>query len=162
MEVFRRIERFYSAEEIAKEINGVQWMTYTIDSQKMIISDPYHSFTIDWVIDGKLNDLYYYTTPATPKTSTKQSFAWASRKQKMSYIHELKTNKMKVEIVKDNAFFLIFKSDIFDSPIKRRILQFLSYIFFEKSLSHIMPWMNYSDYLCEFVKNLEYQKSEIQ
>lgn len=158
MEVFRRIERFHRHGYVVSKINGIEQMTYTLDETKMILSDMYSNFTVDWVIDGKINDMYYYTTPLIVKNPV---FYWAGSPIR-TYLPDVQKNEMVVNIIKDNAFFLIFKSDIFDSPIKRRILQFLSFLYFEISIAHMMPWLNSSYFLGEFARNLQYKKPEIQ
>lgn len=157
--VFRRIERFHTVADIAKEINGYQLMTFIASDDKMIISDLYHSFAINWIVDGKINDLYYYTTPILMLRPAYKDMNAGTFKRHVDVVQE---NQMKVDVVKDNPFFSIILSPIFDSPIKKRILQFLSYLHFESSVSHMMPWLNSSFFLERFVKNLQYKKSEIQ
>lgn len=156
MPVFRYIEKANMCSyHVSTFIQG-RSMYYAADCDTMIVSDLSHVFTINWVVNGKLNDLYYWSTPSLREIK-EQSYFLDDR----YHSGKIKLNHLSIDIIKDNPFFLIFLSQIFDSPIKKRILQFLSYIYFFESLM-MAPFDQTDYYQAEFVKNLDIDNRRMQ
>lgn len=154
--VFRYIEKAYERSYLIPTYTSGTLLYYAKDCETMVVSDTYHVFTIDWVINGKLNDLYYWSTPAIIENGKECYFT-----NDRSYRGKITSKDQTVNVFHDNPFFLIFFSKIFDSPIKKRILQFLSYIYFFESLM-MAPIDQTYYYVAEFVKNLDIDNRRIQ
>jgi|ERR1700761_8489069 len=163
--VFRLIENYKRAFGSVSMFDGkILDISFVKRDDMMVVSEDGSFFTIDIVKNGKLNDLFYSSTKIKEAKGLPRE-NWA-----IKYCHKVEVTRItnmksyvynfcidgNVNVVRDNAFFLIFLSPIFDGPIKKRILQLLSYLCIEHSVN-----FGVHGYLVkDLVRLLKYKQSE--
>jgi len=163
-------KRFFIFDTMGQE--GMHKIFFEKDDNKMIIKEGDNYYAIDINDNGKLDDMFYLSTkiwaykgckipdwmqPNYIKYNTSVIYSPVKITFGKGYIYKFEQDE-KANVVQDNAFFLIFLSPIFDSPIKQRILQFLSYLCLDDSIE-----CDVNDFILKDLASLlKYKQSENQ